>query len=101
MKTFNEMVDYIYNYMKDYENGDEVVEKDILHDMLEEELLDTVEEVLTEEDMKKWVEDENYLDKVLNERLENYPGLLEEMKNDILNAYILGDEGETYDNEEE
>ncbi len=94
------MVDYIYNYMKDYENWDEVVEKDVLHDMLEEELLDVVEKVLTEEDMKKWVEDDTYLDKVLNERLENYPGLLEEMKNDILNAYVLGDEGDE-NNEEE
>lgn len=94
MKTFNEMVDYIYNYMKEYENGDEVIERDVLHDMLEEELLDIVEGVLTEDDMKIWVKDETHLDKVLTERLENYPWLLEEMKNDLLNSYVLGDDGE-------
>lgn len=94
MKTFNEMVDSIYNYMKEYENWDEVIEKDVLHDMLEEELLDIVEGVLTEDDMKIWVKDESHLDKVLTERLENYPWLLEEMKNDVLNAYVLGDEEE-------
>lgn len=94
MKTFNEMVDSIYNYMKEYENWDEVIEKDVLHDMLEEELLDIVEGVLTEDDMKIWVKDESHLDKVLTERLENYPWLLEEMKNDLLNSYVLGDEGE-------
>jgi len=58
--------------------------------MMEEELLDIAEEVLTEEDMKAWVnsKDDTYLDKILNERLENYPGLLEDIKNDILNEYL-------------
>jgi hypothetical protein len=28
----------------------------------------------------------------LNERLEDYPGLLESIKNDILNEYVLWDE---------
>jgi len=61
--------------------------------MMEEELLDTVELVLTEEDMKAWVKskDDTYLDKILNERLEDYPGLLEDIKNDILNEYVLGE----------
>jgi hypothetical protein len=46
---------------------------------------------LTEEDMKNWVnsKDDTYLDKILNERLEDYPGLLESIKNDILNEYVL------------
>ena len=61
--------------------------------MMEEELLDTVEEVLTEEDMKNWVEakDDTYLDNILNERLENYPGLLEDIKNEVLSEYVKGE----------
>jgi hypothetical protein len=32
------------------------------------------------------------LDKILDERLEDYPGLLESIKNDVLNEYVLWDE---------
>jgi len=90
MKTLKETVDYIHNYMTEYDNSAEVIEKDVLYDMMEEELLDTVQDVLTEEDLKTWVnsKDDTYLDKILNERLENYPGLLEDIKNDILNEYV-------------
>ena len=90
MKTLKETVDYIHNYMTEYDNSAEVIEKDVLYDMMEEELLDTVQDVLTEEDLKAWVnsKDDTYLDKILNERLENYPGLLEDIKNDILNEYV-------------
>ena len=58
--------------------------------MMEEELLDIAENVLTEEDMKAWVEskDDTYLDKLLNERLEDYPGLLEDIKNEVLSEYV-------------
>ncbi|HKL44331.1 MAG TPA: hypothetical protein VJ892_03565 [Candidatus Absconditabacterales bacterium] len=93
MKTLKETVDYIHNYMTEYDNSAEVIEKDVLYDMMEEELLDTVQDVLTEEDLKTWVnsKDDTYLDKILNERLENYPGLLEDIKNDILNEYVSGD----------
>ena len=91
MKTLKETVDYIYNYIVEYEKGWDVIEKDVLYDMIEEELLDVVEWVLTEEDMKNWInsKDDTFLDKLLNERLEDYPGLLESIKNDILNEYIL------------
>ena len=94
MKTLKEVVNYIHNYMIEYENWWEVIEKDILYDMMEEELLDTVEWVLTEEDMKNWVnsKDDTFLDKILDERLEDYPGLLESIKNDVLNEYVLWDE---------
>ena len=94
MKTLTEVVNYIHNYMTEYEKWWEVIEKDILYDMMEEELLDTVEWVLTEEDMKNWVnsEDDTFLDKILDERLEDYPGLLESIKNDVLNEYVLWDE---------
>jgi len=90
MKTLKEMVEYIHSYMAKHDQSWEVVEKEVLYDMMEEELLDAVEEVLTEEDMKNWVssEDDTYLDKILNERLDNYPGLLEEIKKDILDEYI-------------
>jgi len=93
MKTLKETVDYIHNYMTEYDNSAEVIEKDVLYDMMEEELLDTVQDVLTEEDLKTWVnsKDDTYLDKILNERLENYPGLLEDIKNDILNEYVSWD----------
>ncbi len=93
MKTLKETVDYIHNYMTEYDNSAEVIEKDVLYDMMEEELLDTVQDVLTEEDLKAWVnsKDDTYLDKILNERLENYPGLLEDIKNDILNEYVSWD----------
>ncbi|MCK9467009.1 MAG: hypothetical protein M0P94_01660 [Candidatus Absconditabacterales bacterium] len=91
MKTLKETVDYIHNYIVEYEKGGDVIEKDVLYDMIEEELLDVVEGVLTEEDMKNWInsKDDTFLDKLLNERLEDYPGLLESIKNDILNEYIL------------
>lgn len=94
MKTLKEVVNYIHNYMIEYEKWWEVIEKDILYDMMEEELLDTVEWVLTEEDMKNWVnsKDDTFLDKILDERLEDYPGLLESIKNDVLNEYVLWDE---------
>lgn len=94
MKTLKEVVNYIDNYMTEYEKWWEVIEKDILYDMMEEELLDTVEWVLTEEDMKNWVnsKDDTFLDKILDERLEDYPGLLESIKNDVLNEYVLWDE---------
>jgi|BioPla2DNA2_1021312.scaffolds.fasta_scaffold03092_7 hypothetical protein len=94
MKTLKEVVNYIHNYMTEYEKWWEVIEKDILYDMMEEELLDTVEWVLTEEDMKNWVnsKDDTFLDKILDERLEDYPGLLESIKNDVLNEYVLWDE---------
>lgn len=94
MKTLKEVVNYIHNYMTEYEKWWEVIEKDILYDMMEEELLDTVEWILTEEDMKNWVnsKDDTFLDKILDERLEDYPGLLESIKNDVLNEYVLWDE---------
>ena len=94
MKTLKETVDYIHNYIVEYEKGWDVIEKDVLYDMIEEELLDVVEWVLTEEDMKNWInsKDDTFLDKLLNERLEDYPGLLESIKNDVLNEYVLWDE---------
>lgn len=95
MKTLQEAVEYIYNYIKDYNKDDgEFLDKDVLHDMLEEELLEAVDWVLSTEDMKTWVssKDDTYLDKILNERLgENYPTLLQEMTNDILNEYVLSE----------
>ncbi len=92
MKTLKEAVDYIYNYIKDYDKeNSELLDYDSLHDMLEEELLDIVEWALTDGDMKIWIEskDDSYLDEVLNERLVDYPALLQEMANDILNEYVL------------
>jgi hypothetical protein len=67
-----------------------LIEKEMLHDMMEEELLDIAENVLTEEDMEARVasEDDTYLDKILNERLEDYPGLLEDIKNEVLNEFV-------------
>lgn len=91
------MVDYIHNYITEFEsannNAEEIVEKNVLYDMMEEELLDTAEEVLTEEDMKTRVEakDDTYLDKILTERLEDYPGLLEDIKNEVLSEYVKGE----------
>ncbi len=94
MKTLKETVDAIHNYMTKHDKWWEIVEKEVLYDMMEEELLDTVEEVLTEEDMKAWVEakDDTYLDKILNERLDNYPGLLEDIKNEVLSEYVSWDQ---------
>ena len=95
--TLQQMVDYIHNYITEYETNEdnawEIVEKGVLYDMMEEELLDTVEEVLTEEDMKARVEakDDTYLDNILNERLEDYPGLLEDIKNEVLSEYVKGE----------
>ncbi len=90
--TLQQMVDYIHNYISEYdpEAKEEIVEKEVLYDMMEEELLDTAEEILTEEDMKERVvsKDVTYLDKILNERLEDYPGLLEDIKNEVLSEYV-------------
>ena len=94
--TLQQMVDYIHNYITEFETAEdnawEIVEKNVLYEMMEEELLDTVEEILSEEDMKAWVEskDDTYLDKILNERLEDYPGLLEDIKNEVLSEYVNG-----------
>lgn len=95
MKTLQEAVEYIYNYIKDYNKSDEeFLDKDALHDVLEQELLEAVDGVLSTEDMKKRVssKSDEYLDKILNERLrENYPALLQEMTNDILDEYVLSE----------
>ena len=93
MKTLKEAVEYVYNYIKDYEkNNEEILDQEALYDMMEEMLLEAVDEVLSDDDMKTRVssKDDSYLDKILNERLgENYPALLQEMTNDILNEYVL------------
>ena len=96
LTTLQQMVDYIHNYISEYdpEAKAELVEKEVLYDMMEEELLDTVEEILTEEDMKERVvsKDVTYLDKILNDRLEDYPGLLEDIKNEVLSEYVSWDQ---------
>jgi hypothetical protein len=72
------------------------LDQEALHDMMEEMLLEAVDWVLSDDDIKTWIssKDDSYLDKILNERLgDNYPTLLQEMTNDILNEYVL-DEGE-------
>lgn len=94
MKTLRETVDYIHNYITEYEQWWEVIEKNVLYDMMEEELLDMVEWVLTEDDMKNWVnsKDDSFLDNILTEKLDDYPALLESIKNDILNDYVLWEE---------
>lgn len=93
MKTLNEVVEYIHNYMTQYDASWDLIEKEVLHDMMEEELLDIAENVLTEEDMQWRVasEDDTYLDKILNERLDDYPGLLEDIKNEVLNEFVKGE----------
>lgn len=98
MKALQEAVDYIYNYINDYEKDDwEILDKDALYEMMEEELLEAVEWVLSTDEMKKWVssKDDSYLDTILNEKLwENYPLLLQEMTNDVLNEYVLSENKE-------
>jgi hypothetical protein len=95
MNTLAQAVEYVYNYMKDYdaENTD-LPDQNALYDMMEEILLEAVDGVLSDDDMKTRVssKDDTYLDKILHERLgENYPILLQEMTNDILNEYVLSE----------
>lgn len=89
MKTLRELVDYVHDYMSKNDASEDIIEKDVMYDMIQEELLDIVEEALSQEDMDNWVRSGNdeHLDEVLNERLEDYPGLLEEIKNDIIKEY--------------
>lgn len=99
MNTLKQAVEYVYNYIKDYDTDNtEILDQNALHDMMEEMLLEAVDWVLSDDDMQTWIssKDDTYLDKILNERLgENYPALLQEMTNDILNEYVLsGWEGE-------
>ncbi len=95
MNTLNQAVEYVYNYIMDYDKLDEdIVDKNSLYEMMEEMLLEAVDWVLSDDDMKTRVssKDNSYLDKILNERLgENYPALLQEMTNDILNDYVLSE----------
>jgi len=95
MNTLTQAVEYIYNYMKDYEiENTDLLDQNALYDMMEEMLLEAVDGVLSDDDMKARVssKDDTYLDKILNERLgENYPILLQEMTNDILNEYVLSE----------
>lgn len=95
MNTLKQAVEYVYNYMKDYEaENTDLLDQNALYDMMEEMLLEAVEWVLSDDDMKIWIssKDDTYLDKILNERLgENYPVLLQEMTNDILNEYVLSE----------
>lgn len=97
MKTLKEAVEYVYNYIRDYDKDNkDILDQEALHDMMEEMLLEAVDWVLSDDDIKTWIssKDDSYLDKILNERLgDNYPTLLQEMTNDILNEYVL-DEGE-------
>jgi len=99
MNTLKQAVEYVYNYIKDYDTDNtEILDQNALHDMMEEMLLEAVDWVLSDEDMQTWIssKEDTYLDKILNERLgENYPALLQEMTNDILNEYVLSEwEGE-------
>ena len=99
MNTLKQAVEYVYNYIKDYDTDNtEILDQNALHDMMEEMLLEAVDWVLSDEDMQTWIssKEDTYLDKTLNERLgENYPALLQEMTNDILNEYVLSEwEGE-------
>lgn len=95
MNTLKQAVEYVYNYIRDYDTNDiENLDQDALYDMMEEMLLESVEWILSDDDMKIWVssKDDTYLDKILSERLgENYPVLLQEMTNDILNEYVLSE----------
>ena len=95
MNTLKQAVEYVYNYMKDYEaENTDLLDQNALYDMMEEMLLEAVDWVLSDEDMQTWIssKDDTYLDKILNERLgENYPVLLQEMTNDILNEYVLSE----------
>lgn len=93
MKTLKEAVEYVYNYVRDYDKDNkDILDQEALHDMMEEMLLEAVDWVLSDDDMSTWIssKDDSYLDKILNERLgDNYPALLQEMTNDILNEYVL------------
>lgn len=95
MNTLKQAVEYVYNYIKNYDTDNtKILDERALHDMMEEMLLEAVDGVLSDDDMKTWVssKDDTYLDKILNERLgENYPTLLQEMTNDILNEYVLSE----------
>ena len=52
MKTLKEAVEYVYNYIKDYEkNNEEILDQEALYDMMEEMLLEAVDEVLSDDDM--------------------------------------------------
>lgn len=95
MNTLKQAVEYVYNYMKDYEaENTDLLDQNALYDMMEEMLLEAVDWILSDEDMQTWIssKDDTYLDKILNERLgENYTALLQEMTNDILNEYVLSE----------
>lgn len=93
MKTLQEAVDYIHKYITEYDKGEEEIDKEALYEMMEEGLFDIAEGVLTQEEMVKLIQsdDKEYIDKVLSERLDNYPALLESIKNDILNEYVLNE----------
>lgn len=101
MKTLKECVKYVYNYIKDYDPENcELLAEDDIYDMMEEMLLENLEWVLSEKDMEERVssKDEEYLDKVLNERLwEKYSILLQAMANDVLNEYVLSDNDDNED----
>lgn len=96
MKTLKECVEYVYNYIKDYDPENwELLTQDDIYDMMEEMLLESIEWVLSEKDMEAWIssKDEEYLDKILTERLwERYSILLQAMANDVLNEYVLSDD---------
>ena len=91
MKTLIEAVNYVHNYITQYDQWWEVIDKNTLYEMMEQELLEAIEWILSDEDMKARVssKDDTYLDKLLDERLEDYPALLQEMSNDIISDYVL------------
>ena len=95
MNSLKESVDYIYNYINDMDKEFwEALDKSAIYDMMQDNLIEVVNSVLSDDDIKIWTSNKNdtYLDKILNERLgENYPALLQEMTNDILNEYILSE----------
>ena len=96
MKTLTEAVNYVHNYITQYDQWWEVIDKNTLYEMMEQELLEAVEWILSDEDMKARVssKDDTYLDKLLDERLEDYPTLLQEMSNDIISDYVLTEDKE-------
>ena len=96
MKTLAEAVNYVYNYMVEYEQWWEVIDRNTLYEMMEQELLEAVEWILSDGDMRARVssKDDTYLDKLLDERLADDPTLLQEMSNDIISDYVLTEDKE-------
>ena len=93
-QTTQEATQYIYETIQKVDPNAEILDKDNIIGILQEEILDKLELEMTPEDIEtldKNKEDENFFDTYLKAKYSDYQNILTDIVNDILGWYILNE----------